>query len=609
MKKVQSFNKYSDIIAVDTEYSSRSGEIPDVHCIVLKSLLNGEVRRYFINDDEVPKVLIKDSELMVAYYAAAEIGSFLPLNIEVPNNILDLFTEFRCHTNSGSIKQPASLLAALKCFGIESMESKHKDSMRELAIRGGPFTLEEKESLLDYCQEDVEALGKLFEAMKESIDWDRALIRGQYSSMIAVMEHNGIPIELSTFNELNQYWEDIRKLLVKKIDKEYNVYDGTTFKQSSFIKYIRSQGIQWPKLPSGRPDLSEDAFKSMKMIHPQVASLYELRACLSKMKKLQLAVGSDGRNRCMLSPFSSKTGRNQPSTNKFIFGLPSWMRSLIKPQKGKSLAYIDWSQQEFGIAAALSGDQNMKEAYHSGDPYLAFGKQAGVIPMEGTKVTHAKERDVFKTVVLAIQYGGGAKRLGEQLGKTLDHGKEYLRLHQKIYSRYWEWMDQTVSGAKFKKSITSLFGWKMKIDVTTGSRTIANFPCQANGAEMLRIAIIYCVDNGIKVCAPVHDAILIEADMDEIENSIRIAQECMRMAGLAVLDGFELKSDVEVIHYPDRYVDKRGITMWEEITNCLDKVRIKDVCKPTPTCSFSNRNMSQEQHLHKSNYLIGISHE
>ena len=56
-------------------------------------------------------------------------------------------------------------------------------------------------------------------------------------------------------------------------------------------------------------------------------------------------------------PFRSRTGRNQPSNAKFIFGPGKWMRGLIKPPQGKVLAYIDWSAQEVAIAAALSGDQ------------------------------------------------------------------------------------------------------------------------------------------------------------------------------------------------------------------------------------------------------------
>ena len=96
---------------------------------------------------------------------------------------------------------------------------------------------------------------------------------------------------------------------------------------------------------------------------------------------------------------------------RFIFGPAVWLRSLIKPSPGFGLAYIDWAQQEFGIAAALSKDNLMIEAYLSGDPYLEFGKQAGIVPSHATKESHRVQREQFKACVLAVQYGMGAKSL------------------------------------------------------------------------------------------------------------------------------------------------------------------------------------------------------
>jgi DNA polymerase I-like protein with 3'-5' exonuclease and polymerase domains len=84
-----------------------------------------------------------------------------------------------------------------------------------------------------------------------------------------------------------------------------------------------------------------------------------------------------------------------------------WLRGLILPEEGCGLAYIDWEQQEFGIAAALSGDANMLEAYDSGDPYLAFAKQAGAAPPNATKASHGTLREQFKACALAVQYGMG----------------------------------------------------------------------------------------------------------------------------------------------------------------------------------------------------------
>jgi hypothetical protein len=106
----------------------------------------------------------------------------------------------------------------------------------------------------------------------------------------------------------------------------------------------------------------------MARAYPLVAPLRELRHAISQMRLSELAVGDDGKNRTILSAFQARTGRNQPSNSKFIFGPAVWLRGLIKPPPGHGIAYIDWQQQEFGIAAALSGDPLMKAAYGSGDP-------------------------------------------------------------------------------------------------------------------------------------------------------------------------------------------------------------------------------------------------
>src|SRR5207249_1803534 len=120
--------------------------------------------------------------------------------------------------------------------------------------------------------------------------------------------------------------------------------------------------------------------------------------------------------RVLLSAFSSRTGRNQPSNSSFLFGPACWPRSLIKPGLGRAIAYVDWSQQELAIAAALSGDLAMQEAYRSGDFYLAFGRMAGALPEWATKASHGPQREQFKVVSLGVLYGlsefGIARRLG-----------------------------------------------------------------------------------------------------------------------------------------------------------------------------------------------------
>jgi hypothetical protein len=48
-------------------------------------------------------------------------------------------------------------------------------------------------------------------------------------------------------------------------------------------------------------------------------------------------------------------------------------------------------------------------------------------------------------------------------------------------------------------------------------------------------------------------------------------QAAMLEASRVILNGFELRADAKVIRYPDRYMDKRGLVMWNKITALLDE--------------------------------------
>jgi hypothetical protein len=100
------------------------------------------------------------------------------------------------------------------------------------------------------------------------------------------------------------------------------------------------------------------------------------------------------------------------------FGPSAWLRSLIRPEPGMAVAYLDWSQQELAIAAALSGDKKMQNAYESGDFYLTFAKMAGAVPPDATKESHAAVREQFKTVALGVLYGLSAEGLARKLNVT-----------------------------------------------------------------------------------------------------------------------------------------------------------------------------------------------
>ncbi len=557
---------FREIWLADFEFSAPDGERPMVVCLVAREFRSGRLVRLFADElTEHPPFAVNEHTLFVAYFASAEIGCFLSLGWPVPQRILDLWTEQRARTN-GRSGIGRSLLDTLAYHGLDGIAGVEKEELRQLAMRGGPYTSAERLALLDYCQSDVDALAGLLPVMLPGIDLPRALLRGRYMAAVARMEHCGIPIDAKTLGLFRRHWDAIKDRLIGDVDRDYGVFDGRTFKQDRFAGWLVEKEIPWPRTPHGQLALDRETFRQQARKYPEVSPLRELRHSLSELKLEKLAVGGDGRNRCLLSPFASRTGRNQPSNNKFIFGPSVWLRGLIKPAYGRAVAYIDWSQQELGIAAALSGDAAMKQAYGSGDPYLAFAKQAGAVPETATKDSHPVERNRFKVCSLAVQYGMQEHGLAQALGEQTAMARLLLQAHRDTYRDFWCWSQHQVDTAMLSGRIQTVFGWPLVTTDESNPRSLANFPMQANGAEMLRLACCMATEAGIHVCAPVHDAILVEGPVDEIDAVISQTQAIMREASRVVLDGFELASDAEVIRWPDRYMDdKRGKTMWNRV--------------------------------------------
>jgi hypothetical protein len=166
--------------------------------------------------------------------------------------------------------------------------------------------------------------------------------------------------------------------------------------------------------------------------------------------------------------------------------------------------------------------------------------------------------------------------------------RELLRMHQQTYHEFWRWSDAAVDHAMLYGSLWTAFGWTVHIGSDPNPRFLRNFLMQGNGAEMLRLACCLATERGVRVCAPVHDALLIEASLGELDAATKATQAAMAEASAVVLGGFELRTDAKVVRYPDRYMDERGVRMWETVSTILD--RLGDpaptrVAAHTPTCA------------------------
>ena len=577
-------HRFTEIWLVDTEYVSRPGERPVPVCLVAWEFRTKRKIRLWRDELGIlPPYSLGPESLFVAYLASAEIGFHLALGWPKPARILDLYVEYRNRYNclptiveqklykkdEKKIKRN-SLIGALVQFGSDTIGISEKQEMIDLILTDGPWSPAQKLAILDYCESDVAGLDRLLSAMLPHLDVPRSLYRGRYMASVASMEAVGVPIDVELLNRLRDRWGHIERELIVRVDAQYGVYEGTSFRNRKFERWLAEHEILWPRYANGELMLKDNVFRDMAKIHPELNPLRELRYSLSKLRLYDLTVGQDGFNRCMLSPYGTRSSRNSPSNSKFIFGPSVWLRGLIKPPAGFGLAYIDWVGQEFGVAAALSGDPAMKTAYGSGDIYLEFAKAAKAVPEDGTRETYKQERDLYKQCVLGVGYGMEEHSLALRIDRHLLIARNLLRHHHEIFWRFWEWSDNRVRRAMFTNITYTVFGWRYHVTPNPKVRSIRNFPMQATAAEILRLAICLGVENGIEICCPVHDAVVILSPLDRLDSDIARMRSYMGQASELVLNGFKLRTEFVAVRYPDRYMDEeRGRPFWNVVMSLL----------------------------------------
>jgi DNA polymerase-1 len=582
---------FSEIWCVDFEFypgtglanGGREGDAATVLCVVARELRSGRlVRKWQGELGPVPPYNIRADALFIAFMNSAEFGCHIALGWGMPACSLDAYIEFRHLTNDGAAKAADrgkgfhSLAGALRYFGDDGIDTAHKDEMRDRIIQGPPFSADERQAIIAYCQEDVDALAWLVPRIVPTVrSLPHAMKRSEFMWATAQQERRGIPLDLPMLNKLRSHWDRIKVELTVEKDKPFGIYeivDGVPhWRKQRFADYVRRQGMAWPTYPDGSLEETDQTFRDTAGRYPHIEELRELRYSLSKLRLNNLPVGADGRNRTLLGAYGTKTARNAPSNAKYVFGPAKWIRFLIRPPAGRVLIHRDYKQQEVGIAAIVSGDNALLEACESGDVYLGIAKQLGHAP-DGMPADELEiVRGLFKTVVLGIQYGVGYRALALRTGRSLFEASEILARLRARFHKFEDYARSVVDHAGLNLEVSTPFDWIMQCPSGINPRTVRNFPVQATASEILHVACILAERRGLEVVAPVHDAIMIEAALDREEEASAALDRVMRDASAVVLRGYELPSDVQPVYPDGRYFDKRGKEMWETVIRLVSK--------------------------------------
>jgi DNA polymerase I-like protein with 3'-5' exonuclease and polymerase domains len=284
-------------------------------------------------------------------------------------------------------------------------------------------------------------------------------------------------------------------------------------------------------------------------------------------------------------------------------GTSVWLLNLIKPAPGRVIISADYSQQEPGIGAALSGDLRMQRAYNTGDFYLGFGIETGAVtgdqvqryfarqklrkrhdlPLDANDRIVTPVRTLYKPVVLGIIYDRSEWGLARALDLQPIEARKLIEQTHEAFPQCRDWSNRRVNYALAHRCTSTVMGWQLHLRPETiaedaygrviikgpNVRAVRNFAFQAHGAEITRLGARLAWERGVVVLMTVHDQILAEADEAHAQEVAAVLEACMIEASCRVLGRFALRVESKIIAYPHRYHDPRGEEMWRIVTDLI----------------------------------------
>jgi len=296
----------------------------------------------------------------------------------------------------------------------------------------------------------------------------------------------------------------------------------------------------------GRPDLNPNSVSQVKAMlseegfdlqdtreetlaanadHELVALLLKFRQqakLASMLENLRKGVDADGRLRASFNPLGTCTGRFscvKPNLQNIPRGQP---RTIVKALTGCSFVRADYGQIELRVAAALTGDARMLEAFRNGEDLHKL-TAAFVTGKEVAEITK-QERQEAKAVNFGFIYGQGAdgfrKRARAEYGLELTKARaEELRTaffetypaFSRWHKRVWREVEGGVTETRTRTGRQRLIPKGVK--PWNCFTALVNTPVQGLGADGMKYALIRLYRElpvGAQVILTVHDDVLVE---------------------------------------------------------------------------------------------------
>ena len=367
------------------------------------------------------------------------------------------------------------------------------------------------------------------------------------------MEQAGVQLDSRVLAEMSaKLAGDIRRL-----EREIHQMAGVEFnvnspKQLGDVLFNR-MGLPRPyKSGKGKTvSTAQDVLEGLAAEHEIARRVLEFRQ-LSKLKSTYIdalpLLCRNGRVHTSFNQTVAATGRLS-STNPNLQNIPirtelgREIRAAFVAAEGKQLVAADYSQIELRLLAHYSQDPLLLEAYRTGMDIhaLTASEVFGVPPM----LIDAEQRRRAKAVNFGIVYGLSPFGLAQQLGIEQKEAKRFIDAYFARYVGVHGFIERTLEQARRDGFVRNLFGRKRPIpDLASknpnlrgfAERTAVNTPLQGTAADLIKIAMLRLEAElrgrglAARMLLQVHDELVLEAPMDEVETVKGLVKQCMEGA-------------------------------------------------------------------------------
>ncbi len=477
-------------------------------------------------------------------------------NIELAGKIFDTMLAHYVIEPDG--KRSMDVLSA-KYLGYEPIhieeligkKGKNQGNMRDVEI----------EKIKEYAAEDADItlqLKNIFQPQIKSSEVERIFyeVENPLVKVLTDMEFEGIKIDVDFLNayskELEIEEKKAEELVYEQAGVRFNLASPKQLGEVLFEKLKLDPKAK--KTKTGQYATGEDILAKLAHQHKICNDILTFRE-LAKLKStyvdaLPLLINSKtGRVHTSYAQAVAVTGRLS-SNNPNLQNIPirsdrgrEIRKAFIPRDENYVLVSADYSQIELRIVAAISGDENMCEAFKTGKD-IHTATAAKVFNVEESEVTK-EMRYKAKSVNFGIIYGQGAFGLSENLGIARSEAKEIIDNYKKQFPDIQKYMDDTIAFAKENGYVQTLMGRKRWLkDINSANFTVRGFaernainsPIQGTAADMIKLAMINIGESfkkhqfKSKMLLQVHDELVFDVLKSELEVVKPVILECMQNA-------------------------------------------------------------------------------